>query len=278
MWLAWLVQAPIPHLRYLWPATACLWTGGILVLLDWFNSHQHRRTRAILHLLVLVAFVGSLASNVRALLVGDSVILAYQFTGMSPRYASSGQSVGFDAMLQKKQAQLVASLPATARIEALAPETAMPIVLLSGRSSVYALDHDPRSQGERFSSLRQRTIASGTRVHASVIGARATRVRFLPREAMRFCASILQFRRRLTIVDRWAVTLGDHPLDGLRGVRAVLEAAHGSGRPPFTIYSELPDQPTQIGRAPTLGVRRSTLYPIDQGTLSLGGLSVRCFQ
>ncbi|WP_338501375.1 hypothetical protein V6R86_01375 [Sphingomonas kaistensis] len=149
MWLAWLLRAPIPHLRYLWPATACLWTGGILVLLDWFNSHRQRRTRTLLHVLVLVAFVGSLAGNVRALVVGDSVILAYQFMGMSPRYAASGQSPGFDAMVQKKQAQLVADLPATARIEALAPETAMPLVLLSGRS-VYALDHVPRTGGERF--------------------------------------------------------------------------------------------------------------------------------
>ncbi|UUR08931.1 hypothetical protein [Sphingomonas glaciei] len=148
MLLAWVVQAPIPHLRYLWPATACLWTGGILVLLDWFNSPHKRQTRAMLHLLVVVAFFGSFASNVRALLVGDSVILAYQFMGLSPRYAAPGQPQGFDSMLQKKQAQLVADLPPIARIEALAPETAMPTVLLSGRS-VYPLDRAPRSGGER---------------------------------------------------------------------------------------------------------------------------------
>ncbi|NJC06116.1 hypothetical protein GGQ97_001909 [Sphingomonas kaistensis] len=149
MALAWLVRAPIPHLRYLWPATACLWTGGILVLLDWVNSQQKRQPRTMLHLLVAFAFVGSLASNVRALIVSDSSILAYQFMGMSPRYAAPHQAMGLDFMFQRKQAQMVANLPPSARIEALALETSMPIVLLSGRP-LYSLDHAPKSNGGRF--------------------------------------------------------------------------------------------------------------------------------
>lgn len=149
MWLAWVVRAPIPHLRYLWPAIACLWTGGILVLLDWWSSQHERGTRTMLHLLVVLAGFGSLASNVKALVIADSVVLTYQFMGMSPRFSGPSQAQGLDAMVQKHQAQLVASLPGTARIEALSPEASMPIVLLTGRS-VYPLNGAPISSGERY--------------------------------------------------------------------------------------------------------------------------------
>jgi hypothetical protein len=149
MWLAWVVRAPIPHLRYLWPAVACLWTGGTLVLLDWWNSQHKRQTRTMLHLLVVLAFFSSLASITKALLVADSVILSYQFMGLSTRYPGPNYAHGLDAMIQKQQAQLIANLPSTARIEALSPEASMPIVLLSGRN-VHRLNSAPRSSGERY--------------------------------------------------------------------------------------------------------------------------------
>lgn len=149
MWLVWVVRAPIPHLRYLWPAIACLWTGGILVLLDWWRGQQKRRTRTMLHLLVVLAFFGSFISNTKALLVADSVILSYQFMGLSTRYPDLHLTQGLDAMIQKQQAKLIADLPANARIEALSPEASMPIVLLSGRN-VYHLNRAPRASGERY--------------------------------------------------------------------------------------------------------------------------------
>ena len=84
--LAWLVQTPIPHLRYLWPSLASF---GLLLGfgLAAFERRSRERGTAGTRVLMLVLAVASLSmsagSTLRDLVHGESNILSWEWAGQS---------------------------------------------------------------------------------------------------------------------------------------------------------------------------------------------------
>ena len=148
MLLAWILMAPIPHLRYLWPAIACIWLAGVLLLLNHWAQAQRAAPRLALHGLVIAACIYSLMVGLNALADGESLSVAYQAVGNSPRVALQPGQRFRAAADQRLLADFVASRPASASFYAFVPHVSYPIVYLSGRKL------EPLSQlgsgGERY--------------------------------------------------------------------------------------------------------------------------------
>jgi hypothetical protein len=132
MLLAWILIAPLPHLRYVWPAIACIWLAGILLLLNHWSEAQRTTPRLALHGLAVSACVYSLVTGLNSLADGESISLAYQATGNSPRVVQPrGQSFRAAAD-QRSLAAFVASRP-SASFYAFVPHVSYALVYLSGR-------------------------------------------------------------------------------------------------------------------------------------------------
>ena len=148
MLAAWILIAPIPHLRYLWPAIACIWLAGVLLLLNHWAQAQRAAPRLALHGLVIAACIYSLMVGLNALADGESLSVAYQAVGNSPRVALQPGQRFRAAADQRLLADFVASRPASASFYAFVPHVSYPIVYLSGRKL------EPLSQlgsgGERY--------------------------------------------------------------------------------------------------------------------------------
>ena len=80
--LAWLLQAPIPHLRYLWPSYAAFACVGTLTLALMLQSIAHSTVSAILIGIALL-FTGYM-DGARAFMHGESDILSWEFNRRTP--------------------------------------------------------------------------------------------------------------------------------------------------------------------------------------------------
>jgi hypothetical protein len=133
MLLAWIVIAPIPHLRYLWPAIACMWLSAVVLLMQHWRGAQRTALRLTFHALVVIACILGLTNGVVSLADGESLSLAYQAVGASPLPPlQAGQSFR-SAADQRLLAAFVAGRPASASFYGFVPQVSYPITYLSGR-------------------------------------------------------------------------------------------------------------------------------------------------
>lgn len=131
---AWTLFAPIPHLRYLWPALACVWLAGASVVLDAWQRMGSAVTRLVMHgVVVLVCGYALLASGFVAG-HGESLTLVYRAIGVSPRLALPREQWFRAASDQRALARFIAGQPASASFFTLYAAGAYPMVYLSGRS------------------------------------------------------------------------------------------------------------------------------------------------
>lgn len=136
---AWLLVAPIPHLRYLWPALACLWLAGVVLLLDaWRRAGP--ATGLALHAGVLAASVHGLLGAALTVAGGESLLLVYQATGSAPRLAPDRTHRFRAAADQRALASFAAQQPAETTFFALIEPLGYPITYLSGRAVRVAAD------------------------------------------------------------------------------------------------------------------------------------------
>lgn len=129
-WAAWAVEAPIPHLRYLWPALPALWLCGILLLLGWLMALEAGRTRLLLHAVIVSVWATQFALSSGQVAYGDSLALVYEASRRAP-------ITGFEPFSarrnQERLASVVAGVPADAQVYALIEPVAYPITWLTGR-------------------------------------------------------------------------------------------------------------------------------------------------
>ena len=129
-WAAWIVRAPIPHVRYLWPALPAMWLCGVLLLVGWLMGLQPGRARVLLHTAILSLGATQFALSFRQVAYGDSLMLVYE----AARWAPMGWFQPFHARQdQDRVASIVSGLPADAQVYALMPPVSYPITWLSGR-------------------------------------------------------------------------------------------------------------------------------------------------
>jgi 4-amino-4-deoxy-L-arabinose transferase-like glycosyltransferase len=130
-WVAWIVKAPIPHLRYLYPALPALWLAGTLLLSGWLTVLESGRPRILLQVAVVSAWAAQFAISFREVYYGDSLAIVYEAVGLSPE---KNRLAFFAARQdQEKLVSVVTGLPDDARICALIKEVSYPITLLTGR-------------------------------------------------------------------------------------------------------------------------------------------------
>jgi hypothetical protein len=130
--LAWIGKAPIPHVRYLWPAIPCLWFAGIIQLTQPAFTKQKGLPALALHILILAACGSRLMGDVLILAHGESLTLVYQANGISPfRMPRRSFTSAND---QRSLAAFVAAQRDNARFYTLISPNAYPITLLSRRT------------------------------------------------------------------------------------------------------------------------------------------------
>ena len=130
-WVAWIVKAPIPHLRYLWPALPALWLCGTLLLLGWLTELGPGRSRLLLQAAVVSVWTAQFAISFREVYDGDSLAVVYEAVGRAP---IKSRLVFFLARQEQNElASLVSKLPADAQVCALMKEVSYPITFLTGR-------------------------------------------------------------------------------------------------------------------------------------------------
>ena len=149
-WVAWAVTAPIPHLRYLWPALPALWLCGVLLLLDWFMALESGRARLLLSAVIISVWVTQFVLSSGQVVHGDSLTLVYEASRRAPVAGFEPFSARQD---QTRLASVVAGLPADAQLFALLEPVAYPITWLTGRRIRALSDADEpasSSQGGRY--------------------------------------------------------------------------------------------------------------------------------
>jgi len=130
-WFAWVLKAPIPHIRYLWPAIPLLWLAAILLGMSALSRSTRPKTVLMTHMVLILMCAAQGLLNMRMLAVGDSLALVYEFA----RGTRLATQTNFFAprKSQDTMASLMASLPSSATVYALAEEAAYPMAFLSGR-------------------------------------------------------------------------------------------------------------------------------------------------
>ena len=147
-WAAWIVKAPIPHMRYLWPALPAAWLCGVLLVVDWLMALRPGRGRVLLHTAILSVGATQFALSFRQVAYGDSLKLVYAarwspIAGFQPFHARQDQD---------RVASIVAGLPADAQVYALVPPVSYPITWLTGREIRPALESasPPSGRGDQY--------------------------------------------------------------------------------------------------------------------------------
>jgi Dolichyl-phosphate-mannose-protein mannosyltransferase len=154
-WAAWILIAPFPYLRYLWPALPALWLCGILLLLGWFVTLKPGRPRLLLQAVVLAAWSAQFALSVRQVALGDTTTLVWQGTRQSPIDTFPHPSHETPLQARKEQykfASIVAGIPKDARIYIDYPDFSFPITFIAHRRA-NAIRDVRRWQGDSYLML-----------------------------------------------------------------------------------------------------------------------------
>ena len=130
-WLAWVIKAPISHIRYLWPAIPFLWLCAILLGFSAIGRIKNSRATLIVHSVVILACIAQGLINVRMIAVGDSLALVYE----SARGTRLANPKGYFELRndQRSMAELLSSLPPPANVYAFSEPAAYPMTYMSGR-------------------------------------------------------------------------------------------------------------------------------------------------
>jgi hypothetical protein len=142
---AWVLKAPIPHVRYMWPAVPFLWLAGIIALTQPAIAAQKGYRALAFHLFVLAVCGSRMAEDALVIANGESLTLVYQANSTAPLQLphKSLHAAGN----QRGLARFVAAQGGNARFYAFSA-VAFPITLLSRRtiSPVASMG----TAGERF--------------------------------------------------------------------------------------------------------------------------------
>jgi hypothetical protein len=129
---AWVLKAPIPHVRYLWPAVPCLWFAGIIQLTQPAITTERGYVALAFHFLIFAACGSRLAADALIVANGESLTLVYQANGTSPFELPTGSFHA--ANDQRALAGFLSAQPPDTRFYGLIAANAYPLTLLSGRS------------------------------------------------------------------------------------------------------------------------------------------------
>ncbi len=85
LWLAWFVQAPIPHLRYVWPALVCfaIVVGHFMSLL-YTNERKHGLQSLAIALVAAVLVLGGATATFRSIVLGHQDYLSWEWSREMP--------------------------------------------------------------------------------------------------------------------------------------------------------------------------------------------------
>jgi hypothetical protein len=131
-WIMWVFRAPIPHVRYLWPALPCLWLGGIIVATSLVERTRSQPARTWLHVAALVTCFYQALTNFYLVAQGDSLLTSYQLNRISPLLNRGPNWTAADD--QRAFADAVRSLPPSAALYTINRNAAFPITYYSGRT------------------------------------------------------------------------------------------------------------------------------------------------
>lgn len=154
-WAAWILIAPFPYLRYLWPALPALWLCGILLLLGWFVTLTPGRPRLVLQAVVLSAWSTQFALSVRQVALGETTTLVWQGTHQSPIDTFPFPSHETPLQARKEQykfASIVAGIPKDAHIYIDYADFSFPITFIAHRRANSIRDVK-RWEGDNFLML-----------------------------------------------------------------------------------------------------------------------------
>lgn len=129
---AWVLVAPIPHLRYLWPALACLWLAGTIVLLEACRG-RGPVAALVLHAGVLATAGAACLSTALLVANGETLVLVYQTIGYVPRTPLDRAHRFAAAKNQAALSTFMAAQPASTRFFALTEPAGYPLSYLSRR-------------------------------------------------------------------------------------------------------------------------------------------------
>lgn len=130
---AWAIVAPIPHLRYLWPALACLWLAGTMLLLEFWRTGGAALSLAI-HGSVVLTTTSAIFLTMLVVTSGESLVVVYQAIGSAPRTPLDRPHRFTAAADQVAFSSFVASRTTATEFFALTEAAAYPLTYLSGRS------------------------------------------------------------------------------------------------------------------------------------------------
>ncbi len=143
---AWIAKAPIPHIRYLWPALPCLWLAGVLQVAYLMSRRPTPLRDLPFHLMIFVACVSRLADDLLILANGESLTMVYQANGIAssdfpgPAFRASSDQIATAKFVKMQRSDTQFYTPI--------PSIAFPITLLSGRG--IASIEKMRSSGDRY--------------------------------------------------------------------------------------------------------------------------------
>ena len=86
LWLVWMYQAPLPHLRYLWPALAsfAILSGAALA---WLHVGGAKREEASFRIPALLTALSCLVffygASLRAIVFGEGDLMSFEWAGRS---------------------------------------------------------------------------------------------------------------------------------------------------------------------------------------------------
>ena len=130
-WVAWVVKAPIPHVRYLWPALPALWLCGTLLLLGWLTALGPGRSRLVVQAAVVSVWTAQFVISFREVCYGDSLAVVDEAIGRIP--IKTHLMFFLARQEQNELASLLSNLPSDAEVCALKKEFAYPITFITGR-------------------------------------------------------------------------------------------------------------------------------------------------
>ena len=131
-WLMWIFRAPIPHVRYLWPAMPCLWLGAIITATTLIERARNQSARTAFHISALIACCYQGLTGLYIMSQGDSLVMSYKlnrtsaFTDKVPSWTAAAD--------QKAFADVIRMLPGSAELYTINRNSAFPITYLSGRT------------------------------------------------------------------------------------------------------------------------------------------------
>jgi len=129
-WAVWLLAAPIPHLRYLWPglaAIACVLGFGLGQLYERGRKLDSAARRIAASLIGVACLVFGIGGGIRNLAVGDLNVVIWEWRQLIPRGEAGFGSLGDQA----KMAEHLRRLPAHTRIGT--PDHPVELAFLSRR-------------------------------------------------------------------------------------------------------------------------------------------------